>query len=137
MAGELKVYPNSKSSPNDAKVLTGTDCGVDKTGLDTFICGGAVGTTPSGLTTGGLVTEVTLSAVAWTALPASALADRNSLGVQNPTGTQIKINFATPAGYVGWIVNANGEFFIDITDSIILYARSAAGAPVVNVMEIA
>ena len=137
MAGELKVYPNKNSPPQDARVLTGSDCPGDKTALDVSICSGTVTSTPGGLTTGGLITEVTLSAVAWTALPAAALANRQGMGVQNESGTQVKLNFATPAGYVGWSVNAGGEFFLDITDAITIYAKAQAGTPTVTVLELA
>lgn len=92
--------------------------------------------TPSGLTTAGVITEVPLTAGAWAPLPAAPLADRNSIGIQNTTAIEIKLNFATPGGFVGWSVKANGEFFIDITDSITINAKAASGTPTITVMEI-
>jgi hypothetical protein len=93
--------------------------------------------TTTGLTTSGLVTEVVLSSVSWTALPASPLAKRNAISIQNESGIKIKLNFATPAGFVGVSVNDGGERFYNITDQIIIYAKSASGTPTVTVEEVA
>lgn len=91
----------------------------------------------SGLKTGGLVTEVTLSSVAWTALPATALVNRNAMCIQNISAVEIKLNYATPGGYTGVVVPTGTERFYDITDSIVIYARAQAGSPVIVVEEIA
>ena len=120
--------------------VTGTNVspgGIDKRALDTFIQGGQVGAIPSGLKTAGKITLVPLTTGAWSALPAVALAARNSMAIQNTTADQIRINFTAgaPAGE-GWIVNPNGEFFIDITDAIPLFARAVTGTPTITVMEL-
>ncbi len=105
------------------------------------VVGGTVITSssaPSGLRTGGLVTVVALNSSTWTALPATPLSGRNAVAVQNYSGIEIKINYDTGvAGYVGMTVIDKSERQYDITDAIILYAKSASGTPSVNVEEIA
>lgn len=94
-------------------------------------------THPSGLNVAGKITIVALAAGVWTPLPAVALVNRNALGVQNQSATEIKLNYdpLTP-GYTGVIVGAGAERYYDITDNIILYARPSAGAPSIVVEEI-
>jgi hypothetical protein len=93
---------------------------------------------PGGLTTGGKITEVTLNSSSWVALPPTALTDRNGMGLQNPNATAIKLNFDnTEPGYVGWRIAPNGETFLDVKDSIIVYAKAEVGNPTLVVMEIA
>lgn len=95
---------------------------------------------PKGLNRGGKVTEVTLNAVTWTPLPLVPLSQRNALCVQNQSNIEIKTNYDSfeplPSGYVGMTVAAGGERFYDITDTIILYAKSQAGTPTVSIEEI-
>ena len=131
---------STTSSDQDFRSVTGTDItasGVDKRALDTFLQGGTVSSVPSGLKIAGLITPVLLGTGAWSPLPATALTNRNSMAIQNTTADQIRLNFsaASPAGE-GWIVNPNGEFFIDITDAIVLYGRAVTGTPTVTVMEL-
>lgn len=96
---------------------------------------GAVSTT--GLSTSQVVTEVTLNSSTWTALPATALANRNAIAIQNPSGQEIKINSDSgESGYVGMVIAAGGERQYDITDDIVLYGKSKAGSPTVNVEEL-
>lgn len=142
MDTDIKTLTSSAPSSTDQNQtsVTGTDVtvnGVLKRAIDTFLAGGEVSSIPSGLSTAGLITTVALSTGAWTALPASALTKRNSLAIQNTTGDQIRLNFSAiaPAGE-GWIVNPNGEFFIDITDAISIYARAVTGTPTITVMEL-
>lgn len=95
-------------------------------------------TTPTGLSAGGLVTEVSLNAVTWTALPPVALSGRNAIAVQNYSGTEIKINYSSAiVGYVGMILPTGGERSYDITDTIFVYAKASAGTPTITVEEIA
>ena len=92
----------------------------------------------SGLNIGGLITEVTLNASTWVALPTSALADRNAIAIENRSGIEIKINYNSgQAGYVGMTIPDGGERQYDISDSIIIYAKSASGTPLVTIEEIA
>jgi hypothetical protein len=95
--------------------------------------------TASGLKTGGKATEVVLNATTWTALPPVSLAGRNSISIQNQDATlAIKINHDnTVVGYVGVIVGPNSERHYDITDSLVIYAKSASGTPTVVIEEIA
>lgn len=93
---------------------------------------------PAGLENQGLITRVTLNSTTWTALPASALVDRNGLGIQNDSNVKIKLNFDnTEPSFIGWGVNANGETFLDISNSVVVYAKSESGTPTITVMEVA
>jgi len=93
--------------------------------------------TPSGLNTAGLITEVTLNSLTWTALPLSSLAGRNAMGIQNTSNLEIKINFDSGIlGYVGWRVAPNGELFLDVRQDVIVYAKSKNGNPVVTILEV-
>ncbi len=83
--------------------------------------------TPSGLKTAGLITIVEVNNSTWTALPASALTARNAIAIQNRSGESIKINYDNSVvGYVGIEISDGGERFYDITDAIIIYAKSSA-----------
>jgi len=140
MASPISAYNTSKTGASAPKDITKTDVSGDKVALDVAIKEGNIsGTfTPSGLTTGGKITEVTLASGSWTALPASALANRNGLGIQNETSIKIKVGYDSgEAGFVGWNVYPGGEFFIDLTDSVTVYAKSETGTPTITVMEVA
>jgi hypothetical protein len=92
----------------------------------------------SGLRIGGKMTLVTLNASTWTALPPTPLANRNAVGVQNQSATDIKFNYDnTEPGFVGILVKNNGERYYDITDNVIIYAKAASGTPTILVEEIA
>jgi len=93
--------------------------------------------TPSGLNIAGRITQVTLNAVTWTALPATPLADRNALSIQNQSVIELKLHYdPTTVGYVGVTVPVNGERFYEITDNIIMYAKSASGTPTILIEEL-
>lgn len=92
---------------------------------------------PSGLRNGGLITPVTLNAATWTALPPSALPGRNAICIQNISAVEIRLQYDnTVVGYVGITIASGSERFYDITDSILLYAKSSAGTPVIMIEEI-
>lgn len=92
----------------------------------------------SGLSVAGKVTEVTIDNTTWTALPATALLNRNAIAVQNRTGQEIKINYdPLTVGYVGIVIDDKSERFYDITDEIIIYAKSKTSSCVVFVEELA
>lgn len=118
--------------------ITGTHVAGDKHALDVAIKEAlTLAVSPSGLSIAGEITIVTLSSGSWTALPVTPLTNRNAIGVQNQSGTEIKLNFDSgEAGYIGWTIKNNGEIFLDITDSVIIYAKAAAGTPSITVMEI-
>lgn len=79
----------------------------------------------SGLSIAGRFTEVTINTVTWTALPLVPLANRNAICIQNISGENIKLNYDSGvAGFVGTKMAPDSERFYDITDSIVLYAKS-------------
>ena len=92
--------------------------------------------TISGLQTAGRHQLVSINDSGWTALPATALADRNAISIQNNTGVDVKINYTTSVGYVGMLIKPNGERSYDIKETIILYARSATGTVSLDVEEL-
>lgn len=97
-----------------------------------------VGTfTPSGLNTAGKLTQITLNIATWTALPATALTDRNGVGFQNRTSDQVLVGFISGAATtLGWTVDVNGEFFIDVTDAVVIFGLALTGTPTITVMEV-
>ena len=112
------------------------ECEDGNTAVRTFICNGVV-VTPSGLNIAGKITEVTLSSGAWTALPPTPLTDRNAISIQNLSGIEIKVNYDNAeAGYKGMVISQGSERFYDITDQVVVYAKSASGTPTVTVEEI-
>lgn len=99
---------------------------------------GDVNARPAGLTVGGKITLVGVNAVTWTALPVSALLNRNALSIQNISGIDIKINYDNATvGYVGVTVASGSERFYSITDTILIYAKSASGTPTIQTEELA
>lgn len=91
----------------------------------------------SGLKNEGRITIVSINSTSWTPLPAAALVGRNAMGIQNTSGVIIKYNY-DPAisGFVGVIIAPSGERFMDITDNIVIYARSQSGTVEITVEEI-
>lgn len=93
---------------------------------------------PSGLNVGGLITEVTLDSTSWTPLPATPLANRNAICIQNRSNIEIKINYDnTVPTYTGMVIVNNGERFYDISDGIIIYAKATSGTPTITIEELA
>lgn len=90
----------------------------------------------SGLRNGGKVTEVTLYPDRWVPIPATALTDRNAMGIQNVSGEEMKVNFRDDVGYVGMVIGAGSERTYDISDQIIVYGRSIANIIQINVEEL-
>ena len=78
-------------------------------------------TVPSGP---GLFTAVPITNTGWTALPATPLSGRVAIAIQNKTGQNVKVNFQQPAGYVGMELEDNDERNYDLTDGLIIYAKS-------------
>jgi len=94
--------------------------------------------TPSGLTIGGRVSIVTIDATSWTPLPIVPLTNRNAMSIENDSGVEIKIQYnPLIVGYVGKRIPIGFERQYDITDAIILYAKSSAGIVTVTIEEIA
>jgi hypothetical protein len=90
---------------------------------------GDIDANPSGLRNGGKVTEVTINDITWTALPSTALTDRNAMSIINRSGVEVKVNYDNSvAGYVGVPINNNDERYYDIKDTIVIYAKATTGA---------
>jgi len=110
-------------------------------GGDVLVRTSATGSiTPSGLNIGGKVTEVIINDSGWTRLPATSLADCNQISIQNPSSTEIKINYDnTVVGYEGVIVYPNGgeRQYLIKSNSIPIYAKSFSGNVTLNIEEIA
>ena len=129
MSSVLNGWETTFKNTDPCDVTTTDVPASNKCALDVAITAGTITTSPGGGgVSSGLTTEVTISEFAWTALPPVALANRAGFSVQNQSTFEIKINFATPAGYVGVIVGAGGERFYDANDSAVLYAKAEAGA---------
>lgn len=94
---------------------------------------GFVTSTPSGLKNGGRVTEMTIDDTAWYPIPASPLANRNAISVQNRSGHEIKFNYVNSVGYIGMVVPDGYERHYDITDAVIIYARAIAGSGTITI----
>jgi len=92
----------------------------------------------SGLKTGGLITVMGLNSSTWTKIPATPLANRNAISIQNYSGSEIKINYSNSVGgYVGISIPDKGERFYDISDQIEIYAKSETGTGSVTIEELA
>jgi hypothetical protein len=85
----------------------------------------------------GIITEVVLNDTTWTALPATPLATRKTLSIQNPSNTPVKINYSNAvSGYVGMdVLTKGGERTYNIDATVFLYGKSSAGNVTVNVEE--
>ena len=107
-----------------------------KVAVRTSLCGDNV-FRPSGLNIAGLITIVSINDSTWTALPITPLTDRNAICIQNSSGVEIKINYSSSiVGYVGISIPNNGQRYYDITENIVIYAKSSAGNVDVTVEEI-
>jgi hypothetical protein len=92
----------------------------------------------SGLNIGGRFTEVSIDNTTWTPVPATPLADRNAMRIQNRSGQEIKINYDPLAsGYTGMVLPNLAEIAYDIQPNVVLYAKSQTSACILNVEEIA
>jgi hypothetical protein len=83
---------------------------------------------PSGLTIEGKTTTVSINDVTWTALPLTPLSSRNSISIQNFSGMPIVLNFnPLTVGFNGYLLPNGAERYYDISDQIIIYAKSSPG----------
>lgn len=113
--------------------------GKDSTGPANFTKEDPLEVTASftGLRIAGLITEVELSDSEWRPLPATPLANRNALSIQNVSGTNMKINYTdTDPGYTGVQISSGAERFYDITESIVIYGKAQSGNPKIIVEEL-
>lgn len=95
--------------------------------------------TISGLSIQGRLTEVTIDNTTWTPLPAVPLSNRNTIRMYNLTGQTIYYNFAASdlPTLTGWPVVTGGIENLQLTDSIIIYAKSASSSVILLVAELA
>lgn len=94
--------------------------------------------TPRGLNVSGRVTQVTLNATTWTALPATPLTNRNAMAVQNISTVEIRLNYAADiVGFQGMRLTGGQERQYDIRDTIVIYGKARTGTATINVEEIA
>lgn len=92
----------------------------------------------TGLTVGGRISIVSIDNTTWTALPATALPNRNQLNIQNESGQNIKINYDNmTVGFVGVLIKNENERQYAIRDSIVMYAKSETSACNITVEELA
>ena len=118
-------------------------CAIEDREYRKFTCDGddiAVRTkgaiSPAGLSNGGRVTIVSVDESTWTAIPATPLANRNGISLQNfETGANLLLNYdnTAPAAEGVNLVD-NAERFYTITDSIVIYARVKPGGGTVNLI---
>jgi hypothetical protein len=72
-----------------------------------------------------------------TPIPATALANRNAMGIQNTSGVEIKLNYdPLTVGYVGVVMADGIERFYDISDQIVIYGKASVGSATIGVEEL-
>lgn len=113
--------------------ITATDIGIDVKALDVAIKEGAISGSvrTSGLNVAGKVTKVTLSTSGWTALPATPLADRNAIAIQNSSAQDVYINYDNSLALTTNLhikIPPGAERQYDITDNILIYAFCTTSA---------
>jgi hypothetical protein len=112
-----------------------SNCGVDALAQGTTLTGTLI---PSGLTTQGLLTKVTINNTTWTALPPTALTGRNALSIQNISASSMVLDYVTTnAAVEGVVVGVSAERFYSITDQIIIYGKSVAATANILIEELA
>lgn len=94
----------------------------------------------SGLSVGGRVQVIALDDTAWVALPSSALANRNTVIIQNQSGNGnvILLNYSPTAPFSeGFRIEDGGYRGTGLTGSVTLYGRMLNGSGIACVEEIA
>lgn len=138
-----REYQKFEVGPDDeTRVKTSSYTFIDATGALVYPQLDADGSlpssmVPSGLKIAGRITEVVINATTWTALPATPLASRKSMAIQNFSGQLIKLNYVpTTPGLTGVYVMDQNERFYDISDTILIYAKSTSGTCTIVTEEI-
>jgi hypothetical protein len=91
----------------------------------------------AGLTIGGRATTVSINSTTWTALPPSALENRNAVCIQNYSGKLVKLNYSNlVSGFNGIILPDSAERYYDISDTIFIYAKCDSGTAELIIEEI-
>lgn len=94
----------------------------------------------SGLAVGGRVQIIALDDTAWVALPSSALANRNTIIIQNQSGNGniILLNYDSSASFSeGFRIEDGGYRGTGLTASVTIYGRMLTGSGIACVEEIA
>jgi hypothetical protein len=94
----------------------------------------------SGLTIGGLITQLSIDASAWYPAPTTALADRNNITVQNISGNGgvVLWNYSGSAPATeGFRIEDGGFKSVAITETIPVFLRMLSGSGTVTVDEVA
>ena len=96
---------------------------------------GSISASINGLSTSGVITEVTVNDTTWTALPASPLASRKVIAIQNESGQTCKLNYDNAAaGFVGVYLKTGSERQYD--SSVVIYAKCTTGTATLVVEEV-
>lgn len=136
----VDLYPAATAAPDEALLQTGTAIGA-KVAADVNILNAIEGSVQfQGLRTQGRITHLGLTAGSWTPLPASALSDRNSICIQNISGSSavVLINYSVMAPSTeGFRIPDGGFKSMAITDGIQVYGRMLSGSGTVVVEELA
>jgi hypothetical protein len=92
-----------------------------------------------GLGGSGRITIVALTASAWTALPTTALTDRNAILIQNQSdnGNVVLLNYSASAASEGMRLEDRATKGVSLKSSIVLYGRMVSGTGSVAVEELA
>lgn len=98
--------------------------------------------TPSGLKIELKTSTVTVGTTA-TAIPATALSDRNALAIHNKSSTQTlyigpsSVTADDAASTGGWEVEPGGRIQFDVTEAVVVYGVYPTSSEAVKIMEIA
>lgn len=85
----------------------------------------------------GIITKVTLSDSAWTALPTTALIDRQTVSLQNRSGQNIYVNYVNTANVAdSWVIPDQYERSWPVQEGAVIYARSSSGSVDIIVEEL-
>jgi hypothetical protein len=135
---KIQTTDSINTGCTDKSAPTGTTVG-EKRGLDVNIIGGSAGGSAGSLCDSGRITQVVLNPTSWTALPATPLADRQAINIQNQNeDINVKINYDNAVvGFVGMTIFPCAERHYAVKDDLTLYAKCESGTVTVAVEEIA
>lgn len=92
-----------------------------------------------GLGGSGKVTIVALTSSAWTALPATALTNRNAIVIQNQSdnGNAVILNYSASSPAEGMRLEDRGTKGLSLKETVIVYGRMVSGTGTVAIEELA
>ena len=92
---------------------------------------------PSGLSSFAKITSVLINSDEWTKLPIDQSINRHAINIQNNSNTEIRLQYDPSANYEnGIVMPKNTERYYQITNDIIIYARSSSGNVTLTVEEL-